>query len=31
VRYERDPHRVETMIFRGYDSQPIVWDPAMAV
>jgi cytochrome P450 len=26
VRYERDPHRVETMIFRGYDCQPIAWD-----
>jgi cytochrome P450 len=26
VRYEREPHRASTMIFRGYDRQPIAWD-----
>jgi cytochrome P450 len=26
VRYDREPHRVETMIFRGYDCQQISWN-----
>jgi cytochrome P450 len=28
VRYTHPPHRVETMIFRGFDRQPIAWDVA---
>ena len=26
VHYESEPHRVDTMIFRGYDRQQIAWD-----
>ncbi len=26
VRYDGEPHRTPTMIFRGYDRQPIAWD-----
>ena len=28
VHYEAEPHRVDTMIFRGYDRQPIAWEVA---
>ena len=26
VRYDGEPHRIATMIFRGFDRQPIAWD-----
>ncbi len=26
LRYDGEPHRVGTMIFRGFDRQPIAWD-----
>ena len=26
LRYHGEPHRVGTMIFRGFDRQPIAWD-----
>lgn len=26
VRYTEEPHRIDTMIFRGFDRQPIAWD-----
>jgi cytochrome P450 len=26
LRYDGEPHRVSTMIFRGFDRQPIAWD-----
>ena len=28
LRYDGEPHRVSTMIFRGFDRQPIAWDAA---
>ena len=28
LRYDGEPRRISTMIFRGYDRQPIAWDAA---